>query len=123
MTTILLIFGFIWLVSSLLILVYVNKFLLKQDVTSSKNSLRLSTMMKSFITKDNQQVGRKYFVVLVSASIVTAVIFCITTVIIFSIYEEFIPTLIITAILVVIIYIISKKFIKALAYQIFEKNK
>ncbi len=120
MTTILLIFCFIWLASSILILLYVDKVLLKQTNTNSKSSLR---NLKSFIKKDNQEKGRKYFVILVGATIVTAVIFCITAVIIFSIYEEFIPTLIITAILVVIMYIISKKFIKALAYQIFEKNK
>ncbi|BBD87449.1 hypothetical protein SA58113_p20005 (plasmid) [Staphylococcus argenteus] len=51
------------------------------------------------------------------------IFFLLLTFAIFSWYQEVTPTFIFTLILAIILYIILKKFIKALAFQIFEKHK
>lgn len=113
MLVIMTIFTPIWFVSYFLSSKYIN--ILKEKENTNR--------IKLFIEKDEQIKGRRIFVNIVSATLITLVIFSVTSFVIFSIYKGLLPTTIVTIILISIFYFILSKFIPSLAYQLFDKNK
>ncbi len=123
MITIFLIFTPIWILCIGLTLLLINKLLLKTELTSTNFALKTLIKTQRFITKDEQIKGRKLYVALVFSTVVTTIIFGVISFCIFTVYQGIVSTTIVTIILVIILYIIFSKFIKALAYQLFEKDK
>lgn len=112
----------IWLANFFIMLLYVNLHVLKKENDKRNILQKQSLKFKKFITKDENVNGRRIFVVIVGASIITAIIFILLMFMIFAQNQSFIETFIITLLLVSIGYWIGSKFIKGLAYQLFEKN-
>lgn len=123
MVTLTMVFAPIWIVSYICFYIYIDKQLIHTSYNKNKFTHKYRYKTKAFITKDEQQNKRKHFAIIVGASIVTLIFFLLLTFAIFSWYQEVTPTFIFTLILAIILYIILKKFIKALAFQIFEKHK
>jgi len=103
-------------------LAYVNLHVLKKR--NDKNSFlqKRNHKLKDFIEKDSNLNGRRIFAIIVGATIITALIFTILSFLIFASQQSIISTLIVTLILVSIGYWIGSKFVKSLAYQLFDKK-
>lgn len=112
----------IWVISFFIMLTYVNLHVLKKR--NDKNSFlqKRNHKLKDFIEKDSNLNGRRIFAIIVGATIITALIFTILSFLIFASQQSIISTLIVTLILVSIGYWIGSKFVKSLAYQLFDKK-
>jgi len=112
----------IWVISFFIMLAYVNLHVLKKR--NDKNSFlqKRNHKLKDFIEKDSNLNGRRIFAIIVGATIITALIFTILSFLIFASQQSIISTLIVTLILVSIGYWIGSKFVKSLAYQLFDKK-
>src|SRR5699024_4139882 len=112
----------IWVISFFIMLTYVNLHVLKKRNDKNRFLQKRNHKLKDFIEKDSNLNGRRIFAIIVGATIITALIFTILSLLIFASQQSIISTLIVTLILVSIGYWIGSKFVKSLAYQLFDKK-
>jgi len=112
----------IWVISFFIMLTYVNLHVLKKWNDKNTFLQKRNRKIKDFIEKDDNLNGRRIFVIIVGSTIITALIFTILSFLIFASQQGIISTLIVTLILVTITYWIGSKFVRSLAYQLFDKK-
>lgn len=99
---------------------YINLHVLKPNDKKTFLQKR-NRKIKDFIEQNNPK-GRRIFVIVIGATIITAFIFTVMGYLVFASEEGVVSTLIVTLICVAIIYWIGSKFVKSLAYQLFDKR-
>lgn len=114
--------SFIWVICFFIMLSYVNLHVLKKWNDKDTFLQKRNRRIKSFINEDENINGRRMFVIIVGATTITALTFTVLCFLVFASQQGVIPTLIVTLIIVAIVYGIGYKFIKSLAYQLFDKE-
>lgn len=122
MVTLIIVFTTVWFISLAIVYLYLNKFLLNRTYNKDNFMHKHRYQLQTFLTEDNQIQKKKNFVIIVGGTLITLTIFILFAFIVYATYQGIVSTLIFTVILVIILYLILKSFIKALAYQLFEKH-
>lgn len=117
------VYSVIWVLGFLIMLTYVNLHVLKKWNDKNTFLQKRNRKIKDFIEQDDSFNGRRMFVIVVGATIITTLIFFVLGYLVFAPQEGIVPTLIVTLIIAIIFYWIGSKFVKSLAYQIFDKDK
>ncbi|OEK58894.1 hypothetical protein [Staphylococcus equorum] len=114
--------SFIWVLCFFIMLSYVNLHVLKKWNDKDTFLQKRNRRIKSFLLEDEKLNGRRMFVVIIGATIITAITFTILCFLVFASQQGVVSTFIVTLIISAIVYWIGSKFIKSLAYQLFEKD-